>query len=128
MDQEKLQAMLTEHTLAESCDLKRALENVALLEAQFEEMNPYLESISEYAFLRQFRSRQLKLSFSEFFLCSSLLVNRDYTRYQRKVSLYNGRVEDLNSVTQQRDDMKKQYDDLRKKRQVYPVLYLLILL
>ncbi|KAG5540030.1 hypothetical protein RHGRI_020310 [Rhododendron griersonianum] len=48
VDQEKLQAMLTEHTLAESCDLKRALEIVALLEAQFEEMNPYLESISEY--------------------------------------------------------------------------------
>lgn len=74
MDQEKLQAMLTEHTLAESCDLKRALEIVALLEAQLEEMNPYLESISEYAFRCQFRSRQLKLSFSEFFLCSSLLV------------------------------------------------------
>ncbi|XP_058224074.1 structural maintenance of chromosomes protein 4-like isoform X2 [Rhododendron vialii] len=82
-DQEKLQAMLTEHTLAESCDLKRALEIVALLEAQFEEMNPYLESISEY---------------------------------RRKVSLYNGRVEDLNLVTQQRDDMKKQYDNWRKKR------------
>lgn len=47
MDQEKLQAMLAEHILAESCDLKRALEIVALLEAQLEEMNPYLESISE---------------------------------------------------------------------------------
>ncbi|PON67311.1 Structural maintenance of chromosomes protein [Trema orientale] len=31
--------------------------------------------------------------------------------YRRKVSLYNERVEDLNSVTQQRDDIKKQLDE-----------------
>ncbi|XP_062106651.1 structural maintenance of chromosomes protein 4 [Humulus lupulus] len=36
--------------------------------------------------------------------------------YRRKVSLYNERVEDLNTVTQQRDDIKKQYDEWRKKR------------
>lgn len=37
-------------------------------------------------------------------------------RYRSKVSVYNERVEDLNLVTQQRDDIKKQYDDWRKKR------------
>ncbi|KAL6960771.1 Structural maintenance of chromosomes protein 4 [Sarracenia purpurea var. burkii] len=83
VDQEKLQATLTDGTLGEVCDLKRALEMVALLEAQLKEMNPNLDSISEY---------------------------------RKKMSLYNERVEDLNSVTQQRDDIKKQYDDWRKKR------------
>lgn len=48
VDQEKLQATLTDQTLAGDCDLKRALETVALLEAQLKEMNPNLESISEY--------------------------------------------------------------------------------
>lgn len=54
MDQEKLQATLTDQTLAGDCDLKRAFETVALLEAQLKEMNPNLESISEYAFLSPF--------------------------------------------------------------------------
>ncbi|KAL6212923.1 hypothetical protein ACLB2K_018138 [Fragaria x ananassa] len=36
--------------------------------------------------------------------------------YRRKVSLYNDRVEDLNRVTQERDDIKRQYDEWRKKR------------
>ncbi|PRQ27015.1 putative structural maintenance of chromosomes protein [Rosa chinensis] len=36
--------------------------------------------------------------------------------YRRKVSLYNERVEDLNRVTQQRDDIKRQYNEWRKKR------------
>ncbi|XP_059670338.1 structural maintenance of chromosomes protein 4-like [Cornus florida] len=83
VDPEKLQATLADETLTGACDLKRALEMVALLEAQLKEMNPNLDSISEY---------------------------------QKKVSLYNERVEDLNSVTQQRDDIKKQYDEWRKKR------------
>ncbi|XP_017975842.1 PREDICTED: structural maintenance of chromosomes protein 4 isoform X1 [Theobroma cacao] len=83
VDTEKLQATLADETLTEACDLKRALEMVALLEAQLKEMNPNLDSISEY---------------------------------RRKVSLYNERVEDLNTVTQQRDDIKKQYDEWRKKR------------
>ncbi|KAI8533943.1 hypothetical protein RHMOL_Rhmol10G0050100 [Rhododendron molle] len=48
VDQEKLQATLTDQTLAGDCDLKRAFETVALLEAQLKEMNPNLESISEY--------------------------------------------------------------------------------
>lgn len=54
MDQEKLQATLTDETLAATIDLKRALETVALLEAQLKEMNPNLDSISEYAGLFQF--------------------------------------------------------------------------
>lgn len=40
-------------------------------------------------------------------------------RYQKKVTLYNERVEELNSVTQERDDVKRQYDEWRKKRQVF---------
>ncbi|KAF5961825.1 hypothetical protein HYC85_003034 [Camellia sinensis] len=94
VDQEKLQATLTDEALSGACDLKRALEMVALLEAQLKEMNPNLDSISEY---------------------------------RRKVSMYNERVEDLNLITQQRDDIKKQYDDWRKKRQVYHVFLPLVI-
>lgn len=47
VDPEKLQATLADETLAEACELKRALEMVALLEAQMKEMNPNLDSISE---------------------------------------------------------------------------------
>ncbi|TXG57552.1 hypothetical protein EZV62_015381 [Acer yangbiense] len=78
VDPEKLEATLTDVTLTESCDLKRALEMVALLEAQLKEMNPNLDSISDY---------------------------------RKKVALYNERVEDLTTVTQQRDDIKKQLDE-----------------
>uniref|UniRef100_A0A2N9FRR7 Structural maintenance of chromosomes protein n=1 Tax=Fagus sylvatica TaxID=28930 RepID=A0A2N9FRR7_FAGSY len=78
VDPEKLQATLTDEALNEACDLKRALEMVALLEAQLKEMNPNLDSISEY---------------------------------RTKVSLYNERVEELNKVTQQRDDIKRQLDE-----------------
>ncbi|KAL3846018.1 hypothetical protein ACJIZ3_003421 [Penstemon smallii] len=83
VDPEKLQATLADETLGKTSDLKRALEMVALLEAQLKDMNPNLDSISEY---------------------------------RKKVSLYNERVEDLNSVTQERDDIKKQYDEWRKRR------------
>ncbi|CAK9326874.1 unnamed protein product [Citrullus colocynthis] len=82
VDPEKLQATLAED-IVECHDLKRALEMVTLLDAQLNEMNPNLDSITEY---------------------------------RRKVEVYNERVGDLNSVTQQRDSMKKQYDELRKKR------------
>lgn len=50
MNPEKLQATLADETVAGSCDLKKALEMVALLEAQLKEMNPNLDSISEYEF------------------------------------------------------------------------------
>ncbi|KAL8162614.1 hypothetical protein V2J09_014103 [Rumex salicifolius] len=79
LDTEKLQAALVDETLNTTCDLKRALEMVACLEAQLKEMNPNLDSIAEY---------------------------------RRKLSLYNERVEELNVVTQERDDIKKQYDEL----------------
>ncbi|XP_030513204.1 structural maintenance of chromosomes protein 4 [Rhodamnia argentea] len=83
VDPAKLQATLTDKTLTETCDLRRALEIVALLEAQLKEMSPNLDSISEY---------------------------------RKKVALYGERVDDLNHITQQRDDIKKQYDEWRKKR------------
>jgi structural maintenance of chromosome 4 len=51
VDPEKLQANLTDGALNQACDLKSALEMVALLETQMKEMNPNLDSISEYEFL-----------------------------------------------------------------------------
>ncbi|KAJ7970989.1 Structural maintenance of chromosomes protein [Quillaja saponaria] len=83
VDPEKLQGTLADENLNMASDLKRGLDMVALLEAQLKEMNPNLDSISEY---------------------------------RKKVSLYNERVEELNIITEQRDDTKKQYDEWRKKR------------
>ncbi|XP_040367092.1 structural maintenance of chromosomes protein 4 isoform X2 [Rosa chinensis] len=85
VESEKVQATLADEHLNSCCDLQRAIETAALLEAQMKEMNPNLDSISEY---------------------------------QRKVSLYNEKVEDLSIITKQRDDIKRQYDELRKKRHV----------
>lgn len=65
VDPEKLQATLTDGTLTEACDLKRALEMVALLEAQLKEMNPNLDSISEYEFSSSFKCFHIFI----FFLC-----------------------------------------------------------
>lgn len=49
VDEEKLQAVLSDKGLGdEACDLNRSLEMVAILEAQLKEMNPNLDSISEY--------------------------------------------------------------------------------
>lgn len=64
IDPEKLQATLNSDTLNEICDLKRALEMVALLEAQLKDMNPNLDSISEYVFL-------FTCYFEGVFLCNS---------------------------------------------------------
>ena len=50
VDPEKLQETLADASLHEACDLKRGMEMVVLLESQLKEMNPNLESISEYAF------------------------------------------------------------------------------
>lgn len=47
VDPEKLQATLGDESFSKGSDLKRALEMVALLEAQMKEMNPNLDSISE---------------------------------------------------------------------------------
>nr|XP_029121753.1 structural maintenance of chromosomes protein 4 isoform X2 [Elaeis guineensis] len=48
IDPEKLQATLSDESLNNACDMKRAMEMVALLEAQLKDMNPNLDSISEY--------------------------------------------------------------------------------
>lgn len=50
VDPEKLQATLSDGNLSEACDLKKALEMVTLLQAQLKEMNPNLDSITEYGF------------------------------------------------------------------------------
>lgn len=50
VEPEKLHATLTDGTLNQPCDLKKALEMVTLLEAQLKEMNPNFDSIAEYAF------------------------------------------------------------------------------
>jgi len=50
VDQEKLEATLTDEHLNGDCDLKKACEMVALFEVQLKEMNPNLDSISEYEF------------------------------------------------------------------------------
>lgn len=39
------------------------------------------------------------------------------------MELYNGRVVELNSVTQERDDIRKQYDELRKRRYATPLVF-----
>lgn len=111
MDPEKLQTTLTDEVLGEACDLNRALEMVALLEAQLKEMNPNLDSISEYCSLSNFYSLTLECISS-----TSMLNNFLYIRYRHKASLYNQRVEDLNQVTQDRDEIRKQYDEWRKRR------------
>lgn len=49
MDPEKLQATLTDEALSKTSELQKALETLALLEAQLKEMNPNLDSISEYS-------------------------------------------------------------------------------
>lgn len=48
VDPEKLQAVLSDKSLGEACELNQSLEMVAILEAQLKEMNPNLDSISEY--------------------------------------------------------------------------------
>ncbi|KAL9262973.1 Structural maintenance of chromosomes protein 4-like protein [Drosera capensis] len=59
---EKLEATLGDETLIMPCDLRRALEMVALLEAQVKEMNPNLESIAELdEFMAGFNVISLKL-------------------------------------------------------------------
>ncbi|KAG5621598.1 hypothetical protein H5410_006816, partial [Solanum commersonii] len=85
VDPEKLQTTLRDGTLGETYDLNRALKMVVILEAQLKEMNPTLDSISEYA--------PCPLS-----------------PYQNKVSMYNERVQELDFVTQEHDDIKKHYD------------------
>ncbi|KAH0699225.1 hypothetical protein KY284_013440 [Solanum tuberosum] len=66
VDPEKLQTTLRDGTLGETCDLNSTLEMVAILEAQLKEMNPNLDSISEYAPVNIYM--QLKLVELQFLL------------------------------------------------------------
>lgn len=47
LDAEKVQAILSDESLQNPCDTRRAMEMVALLESQLKDMNPNLDSIAE---------------------------------------------------------------------------------
>ncbi|KAI4297611.1 hypothetical protein L6164_037495 [Bauhinia variegata] len=47
-DPEKVRATLADKDLNEPCDLKKAIDTIAMLEAQLKELNPNLDCISEY--------------------------------------------------------------------------------
>lgn len=113
MDPDKFQATLSDETLNSTCELKQALEMVALLEAQLKEMSPNLDSISEYTPLMLVS--QFKIHKSLFL---DLKMSVGFLRYRKKVSQYDERVGELNTITLERDDLKKQYDDWRKRRLV----------
>ncbi|KAK1271272.1 Structural maintenance of chromosomes protein 4 [Acorus gramineus] len=51
VDPEKIKVTLAGKTLHEACELQRAVEMVALFEAQLKELNPNLDSITEYTFV-----------------------------------------------------------------------------
>jgi structural maintenance of chromosome 4 len=48
VDPEKLKVTLGDEQLNDTCDMKRAMEMVALLEAQIKDLSPNLDSIAEY--------------------------------------------------------------------------------
>jgi len=48
IDPEKLKVTLGDEQLNDTCDMKRAMEMVALLEAQLKDLSPNLDSIAEY--------------------------------------------------------------------------------
>ncbi|KAF0923368.1 hypothetical protein E2562_006275 [Oryza meyeriana var. granulata] len=48
IDHEKLKETLSDEQLNEMCDMKKAVEMVALLEAQLKDLSPNLDSIAEY--------------------------------------------------------------------------------
>ena len=52
VDPEKLKATLGDEQLNDMCDMKRAMEMVALLEAQIKDLSPNLDSIAEYECMR----------------------------------------------------------------------------
>ncbi|KAK8457494.1 hypothetical protein SEVIR_3G196500v4 [Setaria viridis] len=52
IDPEKLKVTLRDEQLNDTCDMKRAMEMVALLEAQLKDLNPNLDSIAEYECMR----------------------------------------------------------------------------
>jgi len=52
IDPEKLKVTLCDEQLNDTCDMKRAMEMVALLEAQLKDLSPNLDSIAEYECMR----------------------------------------------------------------------------
>ena len=52
IDPEKLKVTLCDEQLNDTCDMKRAMEMVALLEAQLKDLSPNLDSIAEYEFMK----------------------------------------------------------------------------
>ena len=52
IDPEKLKLTLGDEQLNDTCDMKRAMEMVALLEAQLKDLSPNLDSIAEYECMR----------------------------------------------------------------------------
>lgn len=72
MDHEKLQVTLAEEHLNAACDLKKACETVALLEAQLKEMSPNLDSIAEYGF---FQFVNLSPGCLPFWCCTEVFLN-----------------------------------------------------
>jgi structural maintenance of chromosome 4 len=52
IDPEKLKVTLGDEQLNDTCDMKRAMEMVALLEAQLKDLSPNLDSIAEYECMR----------------------------------------------------------------------------
>ncbi|KAK7410946.1 hypothetical protein VNO78_02191 [Psophocarpus tetragonolobus] len=132
VDQEKVQATLADEHLNADCDLKKACETVALLEAQPKEMNPNLDSISELTKFTIYLVDQgklqatladehlnadcdLKKAFETVALLEAQLKEMNpnldsISEYRKKVALYNERVEKLNAVTHEWDGIKKQCD------------------
>ncbi|GLJ12037.1 hypothetical protein SUGI_0182570 [Cryptomeria japonica] len=80
-----------------------ALLQATLGNEQFLELNT-LETALEKVALLQAQLKELKPSLDSI------------QEYRRKAALYSERVEELNTITLERDDRKRQYDELRKKR------------
>lgn len=81
VDPEKLQAALTDQTLNKTCELRKALEMVTLIEAQLKEIDPNLDSISEY--------------------CTKV------TLYNERVEELNSVTQERDDVKKQYDELRK---------------------
>jgi structural maintenance of chromosome 4 len=62
IDPEKLKATLGDEQLQDTCDMKNAMEMVALLEAQLKDLSPNLDSIAEYVIMRYLGTKHIFLS------------------------------------------------------------------
>jgi hypothetical protein len=62
IDPEKLKATLGDEQLHNTCDMKIAMEMVALLEAQLKDLSPNVDSIAEYVIMRYLGTKHIFLS------------------------------------------------------------------